>query len=148
MKEWLPCENLDGVGVLFGSSAADIKKLMPDYKDIPDEFKRDKNKWCQLQSDWFFKGIKASSIIAKKGIDKSKALRHLGAIQASFAPSHEHKAAGVAYLASLWFDDYIPAKSPVNPQGIEPQGWMKGHKRNHKRQRGKHSKRKYNGPKG
>lgn len=39
----------------------------------------------------------------KDGIDGDTAVRHLRAIQGSFAPKHEHKMEAVAYLASRWF---------------------------------------------
>lgn len=83
-------------------------KHLPKWEDIPQEFKEHNsdNKWLKAQSDWFSKGIKFSSLIPKKGIDKQQALSILSAIQSSWKPKHEHKAAGVAYLMSEWFSDY------------------------------------------
>jgi len=78
--------------------------ILPDYKDIPEDFKRQANKWVQWQQEWFFNGLKQMPK-PKVGIDLKKAMRHLKCIQASFAPKHEHKEAGVAYLASLWFEE-------------------------------------------
>lgn len=83
---------------------ADVEKLMPNYKDIPDEFKRSSNKWNAWQSKWFFTGLKAFPD-AKDGVDSGAAVRHLKAIQGSWQPKHEHKQAAVAYLASLWFTE-------------------------------------------
>ncbi|TXH09053.1 MAG: hypothetical protein E6R04_09235 [Spirochaetes bacterium] len=86
---------------------ASVMMLMPKYEDIPEEF-RDRNsssKWIQFQRDWFFKGLKVSGLIPKKGIDLDTALRQLQAIQGSYEPKHEHKEACVAYLASLWFEE-------------------------------------------
>jgi hypothetical protein len=96
---------VDGLDTVFGN----IKHL-PAMKDIPEEFKTGyrSNKWIAAQMDWFFKGIKPTSLIPKEGVDRGKAIRALQAIQCSFEPSHEHKEAGVAYLMSLWFDDYVP----------------------------------------
>ena len=66
----------------------------------------DKEKWLAFQSRWFFRGLpETTSLDLKDGIDGKLAIRHLGAIQGSFAPKHEHKMAAVAYLASLWFND-------------------------------------------
>ncbi len=77
--------------------------LMPLYKDIPDEFKNGRNIWVKWQQDWFFNGLKEMPT-PKEGIDVKVAMKHLNSIQRSFEPKHEHKEAGVAYLASLWFE--------------------------------------------
>jgi hypothetical protein len=79
----------------------DVKRLMPEYKDIPREFKDIQNPHVKFQSKWFFEGLDKLPA-AKEGIDQVKAMCHLAAIQSSFEPSHEHKQAAVAYLASLW----------------------------------------------
>lgn len=86
---------------------ASVTVLMVKYEDIPEEFRdrNSNNKWIQFQKDWFYKGIKASGIKAKKDIDLDMALRQLQAIQSSFEPKHEHKEACVAYFASLWFEE-------------------------------------------
>ena len=83
-----------------------VGALMPDYKHIPNEFKHRDNKWVMFQSRWFALGLPAAtSVDLKDGIDGAKAFRHLAAIQGSFEPTHQHKMAAVAYLASLWFND-------------------------------------------
>ena len=74
---------------------------MPRYEDIPAEFKSDTNPWVEWQSQWFYAGLPAFPQ-AREGINRNDAQRHLGAIQRSFEPKHEHKMAAVAYLASLW----------------------------------------------
>lgn len=86
--------------VAFGGKAMDI---LPPYLSIPDEFKRGKNPWVQWQRDWFYKGLK-SLPTPKPGIDIKLAMANLACCQGSFEPKHEHKEAGVAYLASLWFE--------------------------------------------
>lgn len=89
--------------IAFGG---DINKLLPELKDIPEEFKKyNGNKWNRVFSTWFFCGLKEAVFKVKPGIDKDKALRHIKAIMCSWAPKHEHKKAGVAYLLSLWFED-------------------------------------------
>lgn len=89
-----------------------IKGLLPAYTDIPDEFKRQRNKWVQLVDQWFFAGLDGYRLIPKDGIDKREALRHAGTVMRSWELKHEHKTAGVAYLLSLWFSDYTePAKA-------------------------------------
>ncbi len=81
-----------------------VRDLMPAYADIPREFHNQYNPYAKLQAEWFFKGLDAKKIKEKPGIDRKLALRHLGAIQSDWGPKHEHKAAAVAYLMSLWFD--------------------------------------------
>ena len=78
----------------------------PKYKDIPEEFKNIYNKWAMLQAKWFFSGLDSSKLIPKAGVDKIKALRVLGTFQGDWDLRHEHKAAGVAFLMSEWFEDY------------------------------------------
>lgn len=61
-------------------------------------------KWRDLQFQWFYHGLPADvKFHMQPEIDGDAAVRHLSAIQGSFAPKHEHKEAAVAYLASLWF---------------------------------------------
>jgi hypothetical protein len=90
---------VSGLDLAFGGK---VNELMPPYSEIPDEFKRSSGVWPNWQSDWFYSGLKRYPE-PKEGINVHEAMRHLGAIQGSFAPKHEHKQAGVAYLASLWF---------------------------------------------
>ena len=90
---------INDVDIAFGGKAMQI---LPPYDAIPDEFKRANNPRVKWSGDWFFKGL-ARYPVANDGIDLSLAMRNLSAVQRSFAPKHEHKEAGVAYLASLWF---------------------------------------------
>lgn len=98
VADWTKPQPVSDLDMAFGGNAM---RLMPEYKDIPEEFRRDRNPWCQWQAEWFFKGL-PSFPAAKPGIDAAMAARHLKTIQHSFEPKHEHKQAGVAYLASLW----------------------------------------------
>ena len=103
-ETFLPVD-IDDVNRAFPAS---VKHLMPPYDQIPDDFwsMNNRTKWNDLQATWFYKGLPPKTkFIPKEGVDKDKALRHLGTIQGSFEPSHEHKAAAVAYLMSLWFED-------------------------------------------
>lgn len=89
----------------FGPS--DMSTLMPLMTCIPEDFQDNaaNRKWFNLQRDWFYSGIaiEKSKTVMADGIDPELAIRHLGTIQMSFAPKHEHKMRAVAYLASLWF---------------------------------------------
>lgn len=80
----------------------DISHL-PKMADIPDEFKKMGNKYNNLVSIWFYQGLSAMPQ-AKPGIDGKKAMKACNVIMRSWAPKHEHKIAGVAYLMSNWFD--------------------------------------------
>ena len=97
-------QKVSGLDIAFGANAIE---LMPPMAEIPDEFKGQHNSFVKWQQKWFFDGLKKKEILQikpKTDINVSKALAHLEAIQSSFEPQHEHKQAGVAYLASLWFE--------------------------------------------
>lgn len=78
-------------------------EILPPYSEIPDEFKRGSNPWAEWQGEWFYSGLKKLPT-PKAGIDLDLAMKNLACVQGSFEPKHEHKQAGVAYLASLWFE--------------------------------------------
>jgi hypothetical protein len=104
-----PIKEADGLDMALGPKS--VKEWMPKYEDIPDEFKRGHNKWCQLVSDAFFCGIKDIKFKPKEGVDEKKAWRHFRTILGSWEPKHEHKEAACAYLLSQWFDDITYTKS-------------------------------------
>jgi len=114
-EPYLPQE-IDDLELAF---PAGVGRLLPPADDIPEDFKglntpRKTSKkdgavhWVRFQEHWFFHGVDREKIKAKKGVDKELALRHLAAIQGSYEPKHEYKAAVVAYLASLWLGDWKP----------------------------------------
>lgn len=97
--------DIDDASMAFGAPM-EMDSLLPKYDQIPEEFKSHSNKWVKLFDQWFFNGLpKETKFIRKPGIDQTKALRHIRTIIASYAPKHEHKTAGVAYLLSCWFED-------------------------------------------
>lgn len=91
-------------------SPYNVFRLMPLYEDIPEEFRDDSSKWCRVVSRWFssefdIHGPRLGLVLhAKEGINYESAIRHCKSILRSFEPKHEEKIAGVAYLASLWFE--------------------------------------------
>ena len=86
------------VDVAFPTNVA---VLLPPCDELPDEFKRWLgNVWCRAASKLFFSGGVFPP--TKPGIDRVAALRHIRVCLGSWQPKHEHKAAGVAYLMSLW----------------------------------------------
>lgn len=94
-------QELSDLNVAFPTS---VSHLMPRYDEIPSTFTSWNNPYVKKTSDWFYDGIKFSTLRAKEGIDATKAIRHLKAIMGSWEPKQEHKIAAVAYLMSLWFD--------------------------------------------
>ena len=97
-KQYKPIE-VTSAERAFGGKAMEI---LPAWTDIPDEFKRSGNQWVLWQQEWFYSGLKRWPVPAE-GIDVRQAMGNLQCVQGSFAPKHERKEAGVAYLASLWF---------------------------------------------
>lgn len=107
ISKWAKPSAVTAPELAFGG---DMQKLLPPLADIPVEFKDRGNgtKWNAIQRKWFFEGLPAGTrFVPKEGVDEQAALRHLGAIQRSWAPKHEHKEAGVSWLMSLWFTDII-----------------------------------------
>ena len=89
---------------------ADALEYMPDREFCEAENAKlsveDRQKWIGFQRKWFYDGLPTTTQVKlKDGIDGVAAFRHLGAIQGSYAPKHEHKEAAVVYLASQWFND-------------------------------------------
>lgn len=106
-SEWSKPREVTDLELAFPANAL---KLMPSREESEaalDAMPRaDRKKWIDFQQAWFFNGLpKSTKVSLKDGVDGEKAFRHLGAIQGSFEPKHEHKEAAVAYLASLWFND-------------------------------------------
>jgi len=104
------------LGLLDVAFPAHVSEMMPPYEGIPKEFRTNPptTKWGKLFSDWFyfvpawsqpFFWIKGLVLTPKSGIDRDEALGVIRAVMGSFEPAHEHKAAAVAYLLSLWFED-------------------------------------------
>ena len=90
---------------VFMAFPGDVSPYMPDWSEIPAEYKQflgtDANK---LFSEWFYKGLKNPRFHAREGVNAEKAYRHIVAIMKSFQPKHEHKEAACAYLLDLWFE--------------------------------------------
>lgn len=85
---------------------AGVRHLMPVYAEIPKQYDICGRTWgSRLFGDWFYSGIESlDGLVAKEGIDKTKALRHIKAVMGSWEPKHEHKEAACAFLFDKWFD--------------------------------------------
>lgn len=108
--KWTKPPKLSAVDVAFPAHV----DWLPPFAEIPAPFREWHNQWGRLIARWFFEGPDMEWIErlvpATPDINKDDALRALQSLLGSFEPKHEHKMAGAAYLASLWFDD--PALAP------------------------------------
>lgn len=81
---------------------AEVHHLMPEWDDIPEEYKKGVMWANRLFGDWFFVGLSSLDLPWKEDIDPDDAMRHIRTVMGSYQPSHEHKEAAVAYLIDLW----------------------------------------------
>jgi hypothetical protein len=99
---WAKPHEVSGLDVAFGGKAMDLMpseaECVAELDKMPDRGRE----WRKFQSTWFFSGLKGAEFTMRDGIDQKSALAHLAAIQGSWEPKHQHKEAGVAYLASRW----------------------------------------------
>ncbi len=101
-NKWAQPQEVTQLAVAFGGPEV-MRDLLPPMSVIPKEFDDGDSPYLKVVSMWFYGGLKASTLVPREGIDKTKAIRHLQACLGSFEPKHEHKTAGVAYLMSQWF---------------------------------------------
>lgn len=102
MSDFSQPTDIDTVTMVFPCS---VRHLMPKYEDIREEYDRGRKWGNRLFSDWFYAGIKGTDgLIAREGIDRKMALRHIRTVMGSFEPKHEHKEAACAYLFDKWFE--------------------------------------------
>lgn len=95
-------KNFDaGEAAFMGST-----ELLPNYEELPDDFKCQNNDWTKLFSVWFFNGLpEGTEFVPKDDVDTSKALAVVKAHMSSFEPKHEHKTSGVAWMLSQLFEE-------------------------------------------
>jgi hypothetical protein len=109
-------KEISGAEIAFGPSK--ISDYLPAMAEIPKEFHRSSNDYVRIVSSIFFSGGSVANWVAKPGIDKKVALNHFRAVLGSFAPKHEHKEAGCAYMLSEWFTpESLGIKSQEAPRG-------------------------------
>jgi hypothetical protein len=99
--EYLP-KKISQAELIFG--AKNMNEMMPPYDKI-DRKALDKTNTVSFIENWFFSGIKIIKLTPRPGIDTNEAISHIKSIMSSFAPKHEHKTYGCAYLMDLWFED-------------------------------------------
>lgn len=100
--DWSQPKEVSQVELAFPANV--IGKFLPPKDDIPEEY-WDGHEMTRLASHWFYHGLKGYTFVPKEGVDRTKALRQIGACLGSFEPKHEHKEAGVGYLLDLFFKE-------------------------------------------
>ncbi|MCY9866461.1 hypothetical protein OTK49_28380 [Vibrio coralliirubri] len=77
-------------------------KLLPEWDQIPDEFKRDQRIECKVVASMFYGcEMPDSTVEFNAGFEPEKVMRCFMAHLSSFSPKHERKMAGVAYMMSI-----------------------------------------------
>lgn len=106
--KWAKPQELDDVSVVFPANPP--MPTREECKEGLDQLSdKDRQKWLSFQDAWFFHGLpEDTEFQMRDDIDGKAAIRHLSAIQGSFAPKHEHKMEAVAYLASRWIKKVKP----------------------------------------
>jgi hypothetical protein len=110
-----PIPDISVIDVAFPARAME---WLPAWTEIPEELRNPnaRSKWHRLFNDAFFFGLSDLALVPKEGVDPQKAWSVIRACMGSFAPKHEHKESGVAFLLSEWFSDAMwTRKSMAKP---------------------------------
>lgn len=86
-------------------------EILPEYQDIPDEYKLEENEWNQWASNWLHKGADFYPV-PKPGIHAMLALNNLVVAIRDATVDKKRVVAGVAYLGALWFEHW--KGKPIN----------------------------------
>ena len=101
--------------------AFSTKKLLPEWADIPGDFKTG-NRYTALVSALFYgQPLPDYSIEMKPGFEPEVMRRATVAHLKSFAPKHEHKIAGVGYLVSCMCTIHDPPEDDAPDADQEPE---------------------------
>lgn len=92
-------KEVSGLNFAFPSKVIELG-LLPKWEDIPEEFRREDNRWNTMANALFFGKAKLPEF--KEGIKRAVAGKHIAACLRSYEPKHEHKMAGVGWLLSQW----------------------------------------------
>lgn len=93
---------------------------LPAVQDIPEEFKRNpRNLFVRMADHLFSHGDvqgfpDGKHLTLVEGLDPEKVQRAVLCCLRSYAPKHQHKIAGVAYMLSNWFTE------DVQPEASKP----------------------------
>lgn len=112
---------LDDVNLAFPAFV--VGTLLPDEKEIPEQFWRLNNPWNNLFNTWFYDGLPETVVFhARSGFDGKKAYRHVAACMRSWEPKHQHKEAGCAWLMSLFFEKVVIPAGDNKPERVWSDG--------------------------
>lgn len=76
-------------------------KLLPEWEQIPDEFKRGNVYTKLVEALMFNRPLPNTQMVLNEGVTSENLNRCVRAHLQSFGPKHEHKIAGVGYMISL-----------------------------------------------
>lgn len=99
---------------------------LPAVQDIPDEFKRNpRNLFVRMADHLFSHGDVATfkdgqHLTLVEGLDPVKVQRAVLCCLRSYAPKHQHKIAGVAFMLSNWFTEDAQPKAPTPAASLAP----------------------------
>lgn len=95
--------------MLRSCSGGSLEALLPPYETLPAAFRNEQDAYSPVVWQWYFRGVSADCLRPRRGIEGKAAWRHLRAVMSCWdptrpQPTHTHKAAGIAYLMSRWFE--------------------------------------------
>lgn len=79
-------------------------ELLPAWKELTEEQKRNRDPFSEALQSLFFNGGKLSDhgIRMKDGVDGTKVNRFIQATLGDWGPKHEHKIGGIAHCLADW----------------------------------------------
>lgn len=112
---------IDDVTLVF---PGDIEHLMPAPEEIPAPYWDDQARYHPLHKmvqRYVYSGETPENwtFNARPDINYELVARHLGAIQRSFQPKHEHKCSSLLYLFDLWFPGMQPEGEIERPNEVQ-----------------------------
>lgn len=110
-------KKLDGPSIAFPTT---VDGFIPEYCDIPEEFKRGHTPQNKLFNRMFCAGVRVSFLKEKPGINRKDALNHIRYVSRSFEPKHERKEAGVAFLIAEWFEPFTVEEMEAAQKATTP----------------------------
>lgn len=99
----------------------EAREFAPALWEIPAEFRRPENAWSQVASQLMWMG--AGAVVRadpRPGIDRARALLHIGAVLHAITLTVEHREAAAAYLLDSWFITVVATDNIAAGLGIAP----------------------------
>lgn len=103
-----PVPKVSTVEMAFPATAMDY---LPPWDILPEEFRENgHNAWMTLANTWFHStrslADRKLQLALKEDIDMDDLRNLIHVCMRSYAPKHEHKIGGVAYMLSRWCEDF------------------------------------------